>query len=89
MKELWNNKEDRARESKKVLREVFGTLKGWKINAQKMKDELRISEKVELLERMYEITKKSKLTQKDVDEIAKKIDGAAARKFKLKTINKA
>lgn len=43
-----------------------------------------ISEKVELLEAMDRIAKKSKLTQKDVDEIAEKIDSSVAKKLGLK-----
>jgi len=40
-----------------------------------------ISEKVELLEAMNKIAKKSKLTKKDIDEIAKKFDSAVAKKI--------
>ena len=43
-----------------------------------------LSEKVELLEAMDKIAKKSKLTQKDVDEIAEKVDSAVAKKLGLK-----
>lgn len=43
-----------------------------------------ILEKVELLEAMDKVAKKSKLTQRDVDEIAKKVDSAVAKKLGLK-----
>lgn len=43
-----------------------------------------LSEKVELLEAMDRIAKKSKLTQKDVDELAEKIDRSVAKKLGLK-----
>lgn len=43
-----------------------------------------LSEKVELLEAIDRIAKKSKLTQKDVDEIAKKVDSSVAKKLRLK-----
>ncbi len=43
-----------------------------------------ISEKIDDLEIMDKITKKSRLTQKDVDEIAQKIDSNVAKKLGLK-----
>ncbi len=43
-----------------------------------------IVEKVSDLELMDKLTQKSKLTQKDVDEIAKKIDSNVAKKLGLK-----
>lgn len=43
-----------------------------------------ISQKIEDLEIMDKLTKKSKITQKDVGEIAAKIDSSVARKLKLK-----
>jgi len=43
-----------------------------------------ISEKIEDLEMMDKLTKKSKLTQKDVDAIAQKIDSSVAKKLRLK-----
>lgn len=43
-----------------------------------------ISQKIEDLDVMDKLTAKSKLTQKDVDTIASKIDGAVARKLGLK-----
>lgn len=43
-----------------------------------------IAEKVEDLELMDRLTKKSKLTQKDVDEITKRIDSGVAKKLGLK-----
>ena len=43
-----------------------------------------ISEKIEDLEVMDKLTKRSKLTQADVDEIAHKIDSEVARKLGLK-----
>jgi hypothetical protein len=43
-----------------------------------------ISEKIEDLEMMDKLTKKSKLTQKDVDAIAEKIDSSVAKKLGLK-----
>ena len=43
-----------------------------------------ISDKIEDLELLDKLTKKSKLTQRDVDEIAEKIDSAVAKKLKLK-----
>jgi len=43
-----------------------------------------ISQKIENLEMMDKLVSKSKLTQKDVDEIAKKIDRAVAIKLGLK-----
>ena len=43
-----------------------------------------ISEKIEDLEMMDKLTRKSKLTQKDVDSIAEKIDSDIARKLGLK-----
>jgi hypothetical protein len=43
-----------------------------------------ISQKIEDLDVMDKLTAKSKLTQRDVDTIASKIDGAVARKLGLK-----
>jgi hypothetical protein len=43
-----------------------------------------ISQKIEDLDIMDKLTAKSKLTQKDVDTIASKIDGAVARKLGLR-----
>jgi len=43
-----------------------------------------IAQKIELLELMDKIAKKSKLTQKDADEIAQKIDSAVSKKLGLK-----
>ena len=43
-----------------------------------------ISEKIDDLEVMGRLTKRSKLTQEDVDEIAHKIDSEVARKLGLK-----
>ena len=43
-----------------------------------------ISERIEDLELMEKLAKRSKLTQADVDEIAKKIDSEVARKLGLK-----
>ena len=43
-----------------------------------------ISQKVEDLETMDRITAKSKLTQKNADEIAKKVNSSVARKLGLK-----
>ena len=43
-----------------------------------------ISEKIEVLEMMDKLTNKSKLTKKDVDEIAHKIDSGVAKKLGLK-----
>ncbi len=43
-----------------------------------------IAEKIGLLDVMNKLTKKSKLSQNDVDAIAMKIDGAVARKLGLK-----
>ncbi|HLC96313.1 MAG TPA: hypothetical protein VJH97_03260 [Candidatus Nanoarchaeia archaeon] len=43
-----------------------------------------ISQKIEDLDVMDKLTTKSKLTQKDVDSIASRIDGAVARKLGLK-----
>lgn len=43
-----------------------------------------ISEKIEDLDMMDKLTRKSKLTQKDADEIAQRIDGAVAKKLGLK-----
>ena len=43
-----------------------------------------ISEKIEDLEVMDKLTKRSKLTQADVDEIAEKIDSEVAHKLGLK-----
>ena len=43
-----------------------------------------IFDKIEDLEMMNKLTKKSKLTQKDVDGIAERIDSDVARKLGLK-----
>jgi len=43
-----------------------------------------ISQKIEDLEMMDKLTSKSKLTKKDVDEIAQKIDSSVAVKLGLK-----
>lgn len=43
-----------------------------------------ISEKIEDLDMMDKLTKKSKLTQKDVNEIAERIDSDVAKKLGLK-----
>ena len=43
-----------------------------------------ISQKIEDLEMMNKLTSKSKLTKKDVDEIAQRIDGSIAEKLGLK-----
>ena len=43
-----------------------------------------ISQKIEDLDMMDKLTAKSRLTQKDVDSIASKIDGAVAKKLGLK-----
>ena len=43
-----------------------------------------ISEKIEDLEVMDRLTKRSKLTQRDVDEIAHKIDSAVAKQLGLR-----
>lgn len=43
-----------------------------------------ISEKIEDLEMIDKLTKKSRLTQKDVDEIAERIDSSVAKKLGLK-----
>ena len=43
-----------------------------------------ISEKIENLEIMDKLTRKSRLTQKDVDEIADKIDSDVAKRLGLK-----
>ena len=43
-----------------------------------------ISQKIEDLDVMDKLTSKSKLTQKDVDAIASKIDGAVSRKLSLR-----
>jgi len=43
-----------------------------------------ITERIENLELLDNITKKSKLTQKDVDEISDKIDSEVARSLGLK-----
>ncbi len=43
-----------------------------------------ISEKIDDLEMMDKLTKKSKLTQKEVDNIAKRIDSSVAKKLGLK-----
>ncbi|HKZ41665.1 MAG TPA: hypothetical protein VJ044_11920 [Candidatus Hodarchaeales archaeon] len=43
-----------------------------------------ITEKVEMLEAFDKITKKSKLTQKDVDELSAKVNRAVAKNLGLK-----
>jgi len=43
-----------------------------------------ISDKIEDLDMMDKLTKKSKLTQKDVDNIANKIDNSVAKKLGLR-----
>jgi len=43
-----------------------------------------ISQKIEDLDMMDKLTAKSKLTQKDVNEIAGKVDSAVARKLNLR-----
>jgi hypothetical protein len=43
-----------------------------------------IKEKIDTLELLDELTKNSKLTRKDVQEIAKKVNGEVARKLGLK-----
>jgi len=43
-----------------------------------------IEERIDDLEMMEKLTKKSKLTQKDVDEISKKIDSSVAKQLGLK-----
>ncbi len=43
-----------------------------------------ISQKIEDLDMMDKLTAKSKLTQKDVNEIASKVDRAVARKLGLR-----
>ncbi|MBI2549119.1 hypothetical protein HYW21_07255 [Candidatus Woesearchaeota archaeon] len=43
-----------------------------------------ITQKIEDLDVMDKLTAKSKLTQKDVDEIANKVDSAVARKLGLR-----
>ncbi|MBI4152987.1 hypothetical protein HY497_00555 [Candidatus Woesearchaeota archaeon] len=43
-----------------------------------------ISQKIEMLEMMDRIAQKSKLTKKDVDEIAGKVDSTVARKLGLR-----
>ena len=43
-----------------------------------------ISQKIEDLDIMDKLTSRSKLTQKDVDAIASKIDGAVSRKLSLR-----
>jgi hypothetical protein len=43
-----------------------------------------ISEKIDDLEMIDKLTKKSKLTQKEVDSLAERIDGAVAKKLGLK-----
>lgn len=43
-----------------------------------------ISERVEILDVVNKLAKKSKLTKKDVDEIAEKVDSAVAKKLGLK-----
>ena len=43
-----------------------------------------ISQRIEDLELMEKIVSKSKLTKKDVDEIAHKIDSAVAKELRLK-----
>lgn len=52
----------KLKEKRNVLKETFGTLKGWKIDAQKFKDELR-EEDARRFAKLDIITKKSKLTQ--------------------------
>ncbi len=43
-----------------------------------------ISEKIDNLELMDKLTKKSKLTQKDVDSISDRIDSSVAKKLGLR-----
>ena len=43
-----------------------------------------LQKKIEQLELMNQIVNKSKLTQKDVDEISEKIDSKVAKRFYLK-----
>ena len=43
-----------------------------------------ISQKIEDLDIMDKLTAKSKLTQRDIDSIASKIDGAVAKKLGLR-----
>ena len=43
-----------------------------------------ISQKIEDLDIMEKLTKKSKLTQKDVDKISSRVDSAVARKLGLR-----
>jgi len=43
-----------------------------------------ITERIEDLELMDKLTKKSKLTQRDVDEIAQKIDSGVAKRLRLR-----
>ena len=43
-----------------------------------------ISEKIDDLEMINKLTKKSKLTQKEVDEISERIDSSVAKKLGLK-----
>ena len=43
-----------------------------------------ITQKIEDLDVMDKLTTRSKLTQKDVDEIASKVDSAVARKLGLR-----
>tara|TARA_B100000315_G_C14440811_1_gene524592 strand:+ start:92 stop:316 length:225 start_codon:yes stop_codon:yes gene_type:complete len=43
-----------------------------------------ISQKIEDLDMMDKLTRKSKLTQKDVDEIAQRIDSGVAKKLGFK-----
>ena len=43
-----------------------------------------ISQKIEDLDMMDKLTKRSKLTQKDVDEIAQRIDSGVAKKLGFK-----
>lgn len=43
-----------------------------------------ISEKIDDLDMMDKLTKKSKLTQKDIDDIAERIDSSVAKKLGLK-----
>ena len=43
-----------------------------------------LQKKIEQLELMNQIVNKSKLTQKDVDEISEKIDSNVAKRFYLK-----
>ncbi|MFH1641450.1 MAG: hypothetical protein ABIC04_00965 [Nanoarchaeota archaeon] len=61
-------------------------------NKMKQRTEIRwsdvvrktISQKIEDLDMMDKLTRKSKLTQKDVDEIAQRIDSNVAKKLGFK-----